>query len=242
MGWAMALSGQAAWRRQCLQQRSHLGREGRKTVWAREWQGCQHHWGHPLPFLSTVPLTSSQNHCMRSPGGGKVRKGILTSRSVGGCHVVKFKASQLWGLSGSLNYAGFSLSVYLFLALLQGVNVIIYDIALGGTQASRRNQSPFPFWIPPSSLPGASPGSPGQRGGSSSTGCEGQSPQLSAGVADKNSSIMRRLASQEGLFAFKTRNKQKLTLTPDGELPEGIESSVLNSGEGSRNDQLMGPS
>lgn len=61
---------------------------------------------------------------------------------------MKFRASQLWGLSGSLNYPGFSLSVYLFLALLQGVNVIIYDIALGRTQASRRNQSPFPFWIP----------------------------------------------------------------------------------------------
>lgn len=97
VGCAMALSGQAARRRQCLQHRSWLGREWRKTVWAREPQGCQHPPGHALPCPSILPLTSSQNHCTRSPGGGKVRKGILTSHSVGGCCAVKFRAKISYG-------------------------------------------------------------------------------------------------------------------------------------------------
>lgn len=164
MGRATAISGQTAWRRPCLEELAGEGEEkdslGQETtgLWAGS-LAASTTGGHSLPSPSTLPLTSSQSHCTRSPGRGKVRRRILTSQHSERllCREIRSQ-SRLWGLSGSLNYPGFSLSVYLFQALLQGVNVIICDTALGRTQVSQTNELPFPFSVPLSSLPGTSPG------------------------------------------------------------------------------------
>lgn len=171
MGCAMALSGQAARRRQCLQHRSWLGREWRKTVWARKPQGCQHHPGHTLPFPSILPLTSSQNHCTRSPGGGKVRKGILTSHSVGGYCAVKFRAKISYGdyLGASIILAlvYLSISSWLYCGELMGLAMILL---WAGTRRPRETAPIFPSGchpLPPPCpglLTGGTPGATWSRG------------------------------------------------------------------------------